>query len=92
MALHVFLLVQPRERGANYWRNDADNVRRRWQRGEPIDDGRQARCSLTPCHRFPLESQGNQAQLWCYVTGRWVKVLAEALNGASLQDEVPYPD
>src|SRR5258708_24808261 len=26
-----------------------DNGRRRWQRGEPIDDGQQARCSLAPC-------------------------------------------
>jgi IS1 family transposase len=41
--------------GANDWRNAIDNGCQPWQREEPTDDGRRARCSLAPCQRFPLE-------------------------------------
>src|SRR5215831_763522 len=42
-------------RVASWWRNGTDNGLPRWQPEELIDDGRQARCSLVPCRRFPLE-------------------------------------
>ncbi len=36
-------------------RNATGNGHQPWQHKEPTDDGRLARCSPTPCHRFPLE-------------------------------------
>src|SRR5215469_67970 len=65
---------------ANVWCTALGTELPPWQPAEPPDAGRRARCSLTPCHRFPLESQENQVQLRCHVAGRWVKALAEALE------------
>ena len=41
--------------GAIAWNNATGNELLRWQPGEPIDDGRRAKCSLTHCRWFPLE-------------------------------------
>src|SRR5260221_1933500 len=46
--------------GATGWRNAIGNGLQPWQREEPSDDGRRARCSLAPCLRFPLESHSSQ--------------------------------
>jgi hypothetical protein len=46
--------------GATGWRNAIGNGLQPWQREEPPDDGQRARCSLAPCHRFPLESHSSQ--------------------------------
>jgi hypothetical protein len=46
--------------GATGWRNAIGNGLQPWQREEPPDDGRRARCSLAPCLRFPLESHSSQ--------------------------------
>src|SRR5260370_10865634 len=51
---------------ASWWRNAIGNERQRWQPGEPIDDGRRTRCSLTPCRRFLLERHASQARLQCH--------------------------
>jgi hypothetical protein len=37
----------------------------RWPSAEPTDDGRRARCSLTHCRRFPLESHSSQVRWQC---------------------------
>ena len=44
------------------------------------DDGRRARCSLTHCRRFPLESHRSQMWLQCHVARKSVKVPAEAVG------------
>ena len=64
----------------SWWCNVIGNERQRWQRGEPIDDGRLARCSRAPCRRFPLERQGSQRWVQCYITRESVKTLAETLG------------
>jgi hypothetical protein len=53
----------------------------RWLQGERTDDGRLARCSLAPCHRFPLERPSSRWELY-HVVGRWMKVLAEEFGGS----------
>ena len=73
-------LVQPRDEVASWWRNATGSVPQRWHQAEPLDDGRRAKCSHTPCQRFPLERQGSQRWVQCHITGRWVKVLAEILG------------
>ncbi len=65
---------------ATWWRNAIGIVPKLWQQGEPPDDGRHARCSLTPCRQFPLERHQSQMGLLCHVTGRWVNVRAEELG------------
>ena len=54
---------------ASWWRNAIGNERKLWQPGEPIDDGRRMRCSLTPCCRFPLKRHRSQRWLQCH--GVW---------------------
>jgi hypothetical protein len=73
-------LVQPRERGANWQRTALGNGRKLWQPAELIDDGRRARCSLVPCHRFPLESYDCQVQLQSHVVEWLGNVQAEAVG------------
>src|SRR5258708_5731188 len=57
-------------------RNAIGTVLLRWQREERTDDGRQARCALTHCRRFPLE--WHQSQMWVqdHVTGRLLNMPA----------------
>ena len=42
--------------GADFWRNALGNRLPPWQLAEPTGDGTSARCSLTHCCRFLLES------------------------------------
>ncbi len=42
-------LVKLENEVANVWRNTIASGRKLRQLGEPIDDGRHARCSLAPC-------------------------------------------
>src|SRR5206468_2187802 len=65
--------------GAAWWRNATGSEHRRWRPGEPTDDGRHARCSPTPCHRFPLERHASLMGK-CHVAGRVVKVPAEEVG------------
>jgi len=65
---------------ASWWRNAIGNERQRWQPGEPIDDGRRMRCSLTPCRRFLLERYASQARLQCHGVEWWVKVPSEEVG------------
>jgi hypothetical protein len=71
--------------GATFWRTAIDNVRRRWQRAEPPDDGRLVRCSLAPCQRFPLERHPSQRWVQRHVTGRLVNLQAEELRWSLAQ-------
>src|SRR5260370_309360 len=64
---------------AVFERNAIGNGPQRGPPVEPTGDGTCARCSLTPCCRYPLERHRSQRWLQGHVTGRWVKVLAEAL-------------
>lgn len=50
------------------------------QRGEPIDDGQQVRCSRAPCRRLALESGPSQMRLEWYVARKVVKVPAEEVG------------
>jgi hypothetical protein len=45
---------------ANGWRNETSKVLLRWQRAEPLDVGRRARCSRILYQRFPLERLTSQ--------------------------------
>jgi len=65
---------------ANWWRNAIGNGRQPWQLREPTDDGRHARCSLTHCRRFPLESHRSQRWVQCHVARKSVKVPAKELG------------
>jgi len=84
----LFVLTNPFEwcscshesEGATWWRNATGNGLQPWPPGEPIDDGRRARCSLTPCRRFPLERQGSQRWLPCHLVRESVKTLAEEVG------------
>src|SRR5262245_48093087 len=67
---------------ANWRRNATGTVPLRWQRGEPPDDGRRARCSLAPYQRFPLERHSSLMWEECHVTRKAVKVPVEALGGS----------
>src|SRR5215469_10968136 len=65
------------------WRRDATgNGRKLRLRAEPIDYGRRARYSLTPCQRFPLERHRSQMRLARYVVRKSGKVTAKALGGS----------
>ena len=73
-------LVQPRERGASWWRNAIGNGLQPWQLAEPPDDGRHARCSLAPCRRLPLERHASQRWVQGYVV-EWLGIVqAEAVG------------
>jgi hypothetical protein len=56
---------------APVWRNGTGSVPQPWPPGEPIDDGRRARCSLAHCQRFPLESHFSQKWLQEHVVEDW---------------------
>jgi hypothetical protein len=77
---------------ADGWRNAIGNGLRRWQPREPPDDGRLARCSLTHCRRFPLESHRSQMGLQCHVASKSVTGQQKNSDRASLQDEMACPD
>jgi hypothetical protein len=64
----------------DFWRNAIGSGQKLWQRGEPPDDGRRARCSLVHCHWFPLERQGSQVQSRYHVLERSVKGPAEEVR------------
>ncbi len=77
--------------GANVWHNATGSELQPWQPEELTDDGRRARCSLTHCHRFSLESHSSQVRLQCHGVEWRVKGSAEEVEWASLQAEVAYP-
>jgi hypothetical protein len=76
---------------AHVWRNATSSEPKLWPPGEPIDDGRRARCSLAHCHRLALESDDSQVQLHGPVARRSMNVRAEEVGWASLQGEMACP-
>jgi hypothetical protein len=65
---------------ATVWRNAIANVPQPWRPAEPIDDGRQARCSRAPCQRLALECHASLMVAECHVGRPSVKVPAETLG------------
>jgi hypothetical protein len=66
------------------WRPNAiGNGRKLWQPAEPTGDGTCARCSLTPCCRFPLESCRSQRWVQCHVARKSVNGQQKKPDGAS---------
>ncbi len=66
--------------GANVWHNATGSELLPWQPEERTDDGRRARCSLTHCHRFSLESHSRQVRWQCHGVERRVKGSAEEVE------------
>ena len=79
MRICAWCLCSPASEGASWWRNALGSGRKLWLLAEPIDDGRLARRSRSPCRRFQLERHGSQRWMQCHLTGRLVKVPAETL-------------
>ena len=62
------------------WRNVTGNGHQPWQREEPPDAGRRARCSLAPYQRFPLEEYRSQMRMASYAARKSGKATAKALE------------
>ena len=67
----------------------AGNGRQPWQRGEPIDNGRRARCSRAPCQRGTRERHIHLMGEACLIASKSMKVPAKAHRwGASPREKV----
>src|SRR5512142_1305565 len=77
---------------AIFGRNATGNELLPWQPAAPTDDGRHARCSLTPCQRFPLERHANAhvGEVSCH--GELGEGPAEALGWSLAPRELACPD
>src|SRR5215472_9285427 len=72
---------------ARRWHNATGNRLQPWRLGEPIADGRRARCFRALCQGFPLEGYRSQRWVQDHVAGRWLKFQQTNSDAALLWEE-----
>jgi hypothetical protein len=92
MLRYECLSCSHKSEGANVWRNAIDSVPQPWQWREPTGDGRHARYSRAPCHRFALERHRSQVWLERHIAMLTVKGQQKKSDVVSLPGKMACPD